>query len=77
MKTLKESTSFTMLCRILIVMFAFSTMGLLSACDNDTDSPMENTGEQRDNTMEDSYNQSEDTGDKENTGDTAEDPMQQ
>lgn len=63
-----NSTSFMMLCRALMVMFAFSSFGLLAACD--TDGPAEQAGEQIDESMDEAGDAMEDAADE------AEDKMQ-
>ncbi len=58
----QNSTSFKMLCRALMLMFAFSSVGLLAACDND--GPAEEAGEQIDETMEEATDSMEDAADE-------------
>jgi len=71
----QKSTSFMLLCRALMIMFAFSGFGLLAACDND--GPAEEAGEQIDESMEEAGDAMEDAGDAmEDAADDAEDAMQ-
>ncbi|WP_438969672.1 hypothetical protein [Methylophaga sp.] len=58
----QNSTSFKMLCRALMLMFAISSFGLLAACDND--GPAEEAGEQIDETIEEAGDTMEDAADE-------------
>ncbi|SFK05965.1 hypothetical protein [Methylophaga sulfidovorans] len=79
MKSMSQSKSFPMICRALLIMFAFTGVGLLAACDSD-DGPAEKMGEKIDNTVEDAGNAidnaADDAGDAiEDSADKAEDAM--
>jgi hypothetical protein len=69
MKSMSESKSFSMICRALLIMFAFAGVGLLAACDND--GPAEEMGEKIDNTVEDAGDAIDDAAD--DAGDAIED----
>jgi hypothetical protein len=69
MKSMSESKSFSMICKALLIMFAFAGVGMLSACDND--GPAEEMGEKIDNTVEDAGDAIDDAAD--NAGDAIED----
>ncbi len=78
MKLTSESKSFSMICRALLIMFAFAGVGMLAACDND--GPAEEMGEKIDNTVEDTGDAiddaAEDAGDAiEDSADDVEDAM--
>jgi predicted small secreted protein len=76
MKTFTQSTSFTALSRVLIMLFALGSFGLLAACDNN-DSAADKAAEQMDDMMDDAGDAVEDAGDSmEDAADEAEDSMQ-
>lgn len=76
MKTFLQSTSYATLTRVLVLLFALSGFGLLTACDNN-DSAGEKAGEKMDQMMDDAGDAVEDAGDEmEDAADEAEDEMQ-
>ncbi len=68
MQSMFESKTYSMLARILMLMFVLSSFGLLAACDNE--GPAEEAAEEMGDAMEDAGDAIEDAADE------AEDEMQ-
>ncbi|HEC74118.1 MAG TPA: hypothetical protein ENI26_07065 [Methylophaga aminisulfidivorans] len=76
MKKSTGSKTFIVSLRALLVMLAFSSFGMLTACDNE--GPAEKMGKEIDNSVEDAGDAIEDAGDSiEDAADDAKDEMEQ